>query len=179
MPEIFNVFTFFPCKPFSTWKRKTMLCSNPIAMHIFCRTRVFLSESVQQFWKCWLMNTVNQFCFLLYLEKVENRAKFWETKMMELTMWLPNWDLRIFWLPISEIWRGKFFLEKSVLRNWAIFLILTWPSLWRSSVTRIRWPDTMRSFWWKLDENQLNGVRDIQPFFCFSIWHIFHLENGD
>ena len=41
-------------------------------------------------------------------------------------------------------------------------------------VPRIRWPGTLRSFWWKLNENRLNSVVDVQRFFyCFSKWHMF------
>ena len=98
MPEIFDVFTFFSCNPFSTWNRITKLCRTPspppVTLHNFCcRARVPLSWSVKHFWKCWIISEIrNTYCFPLYLEKVKNWAKLLESKRWSLTVMLPNSD---------------------------------------------------------------------------------------
>ena len=80
-----------------------------------------------------------------------------------------------FWLPVtvSEIGRWESFRNirasaRRIFVNFDIDLHL------RSSVTRIRWPDAVRSFWWKLDENRLSGV-DVQrfSFFLFAVDRFF------
>ena len=61
------------------------------------------------------------------------------------------------------------FLEAFACQKWA-FLCKCLPlsTFSRSSVTRIRWPEKVRSFRWKRDEHQLNGVVDIQLFSVFQ-----------
>ena len=58
LPEILNGFTCFPFNPFSTWKRKTKFCSNPLLRpHIFFgmqqSTSIIISNN---FWKCWVIS---------------------------------------------------------------------------------------------------------------------------
>ena len=44
VPQIIDVFTFFSCKTFFTWKMKAKLCGNPCHITPFCRTRIPLKS---------------------------------------------------------------------------------------------------------------------------------------
>ena len=56
----YSMFSLYPCNPFFTWKRKTVLCGDPyhLAPLFFCRARVPLS-SVKHFQKCWVTSAIH------------------------------------------------------------------------------------------------------------------------
>ena len=78
-----------------------------------------------------------------------------------------------FKLPVFKLARfcdGSFFLEISSLKTTTLYKVWHWPTCSRWSVTRVIWPDRVRSFWWKHNENLFNGVGDIRRFLSFSRW---------
>ena len=80
---------------------------------------------------------------------------------------LISFELFDYLLPSArfDVWS---FLEIVSLQKWIFCKFWPWPTFQKSSVTRIRWPDTLRSSWRKSDENRLNGVGDVQS--CFSVF---------
>ena len=58
---------------------------------------------------------------------------------------------------------------------WHFFYSLTVSEIWRWALG-ICYNDTIRSSWWKHDNNRFNRISDIRLFFCISRWHIFHLK---
>ena len=114
----------------------------------------------------------------------ENTAKFLESKTMVISQdAAQSWFSSNFFIidyRQRDLTLGVFLIEIFALKKIRFFCkFWHWPTFSKPSVTRIRWPDTVQSFWWKLDENRLNGVGDIQRFSWFSRWHIFHwkIEN--
>ena len=122
----------------------------------------------------WLKSEINNtFCFPLCLERVENGAHFWNRRWLCWCRILTPSKLLITCYRQRDLAFGVF-LEIFVLQHENFVNVFHSSTFLRSSVTRMRWPDIVRWFWWKLDENRLNDVGDIQRF--FSIWHICHLE---
>ena len=108
---------------------------------------------------------------------MENEAKFWEAKMIIIGILQPNPKiLEILWLSVtvSEILHWNFSAWKGSL----FCIFWAWPRFLRSSVTRVKWPDAVWWFWWKVDFNQLNILSNVWASLCFSRWPIFQLENS-
>ena len=155
------LFSFFPYNPFSTWKRRTKLCGNSVASHIF--------------WKCWVISEFcKTVCFPLYLEKGNKPLTFLLKKKIVIGRDDTEFgSIGDFWLHITVRQR-----DLDIGRSLEIFALqklnffLPRPTFSRSSVTKIR--STVRSFRWKLIENQL--ASKIFSVFVFP-GDTFHLEN--
>ena len=172
----YPMLALFSVQPIFSWKRKTKLYGKPlIAAHVFFRrARVPLSQSVKHSWKCWVIT----FCFPLYVEKVKNGEKFVGNKDNEYWQWC--WILITFaafstychqrdltlWLSSKNI---------RVSKRSIFFINFDRDLHFQGHLLHALYGQTVRPFWWKLDENRLNSVRDIQWFFSV-FFHVTHFH---
>ena len=119
----------------------------------------------------WFQRFVTHFVFYSTRKRWRTEQNVCKQRWL-LAVMLPNifrYPLKFFttYYRQRDLMFGGFFsnIHVSKIRNYCKFL--PWPTFSMASVTRIRWPNTLRSFWWKLDENWLNDVVDVQRFFQF------------
>ena len=122
-------------------------------------------------WKWWIISKIHKRFF--HLERVETGEKNWETKILvighgatELKPYCRQWNLT---LNVS--------LEIFPIRSWAFCTFWPYPRLSRSSVTTVRWPDTIRSFWGKIWWKSVAWCRGYSKF--FSVFDMTHFLSGN
>ena len=120
--EIFNVLTFFHATHFPSGKGRLSCATSLSRMAHFLWSRCTPIIICKTFdWKRWVISEIhNTFCFILYLEKVENGATFLESKTIVI-----GCDAAEFWSPSHFLitcyrqrdWTFGVFLEIFMLHN--------------------------------------------------------------
>ena len=129
-----------------------------------------MKVSCKTFLKCWVITETHKtFCFPLYLEKVENEVKCLESKSKTM---VTGHDAAKFWFPSNFL---------ITYYQWDLMMVVIFAlqtcDCFKNVDVGLHFQGHLlqklddqiqkRSLWWKLDENWLNDVEDIQ---CLCVW---------
>ena len=121
---------------------------------------------------------VSTFYFLLYLEKVKHWATLFQLLAEVLPVFGSSWNFLLYSITVGAISRWKMFRNVHFSKE-RIFVIFYFQKHFQDHLLqKNRWPDTVRSFWRKLDENRLNGVGDKSTCFCFLLFQVTDIPPG-